>query len=171
MKGDMGYAEAVGYLREELAEKPYEKATLTTCYDNLENDRLRKRMDPHNGASLLLSHEGEEYLIATDSWMLTQQNIYAVYMVLYQLHQAEKWGADGMAQLLRGFRTREPAAPVQAQSQSGPEPWRELLGLGPTARLTDANATYRVRAKELAEDQAKLTQLNQAIEEARKALR
>jgi hypothetical protein len=172
-KGDMSYSEAIGLLREALSTHEYRNPTLYTCYQNVENDRQRKRVDPHNGVSLLLSLHGVEYLLACDSWTLTQQNIYAIYLLLNNLHQLERWGVGDIAVFLEGFRTQESrtAALAQAKASSGLEPWRETLGLGPTAKLIDANATYRVRAKENADNEDELTKLNKAIEEARKALR
>ncbi len=169
-KADMSYAEAIGHIKQELADRHYENATLHTCYDNVENDRTRKRMDTMHGASLLLRLHGVEYLLACDSWTLTQQNIYAIYLTLYGLHQLDRWQTASMDMLLRGFLVKDFTAPAH-DNGTHTEAWREALGLGPSARLADANATYRARAKEMAHDQAALMNLNQAIEEARKMLR
>ena len=169
VKGDMSYSEAISQLQLDLADKIYDKAILYTCYENLENDRLRKRVDTGHGASLMLSIAGEEYLLACDVWSLTQHNIYALYLTLHTLHQAEKWQVDGINVFLQGFaRTRKSMTPTE--SSAPVEPWREILGLGPSAKLIDANATYRARAKEMAANEGALMRLNQAIEEARKVL-
>jgi hypothetical protein len=49
--------------------------------------------------------------------------------------------------------------------------WMQLLGLGLTATLQDANAVYRARAKGVQHDEEALIALNSAIEQARHHLK
>ena len=83
-----------------------------------------------------------------------------------------KWGLAEIETAFRGFMAsqRDAVATATGTQISGQEPWLLALGLGPSATVHDANATYRARAKQVASNPEALLRLNAAIETARKFL-
>jgi hypothetical protein len=84
----------------------------------------------------------------------------------------ENWGIASAKQALVGFSLQNAGIDSGSGDGSNLPEWMQYLGLGPTATLEDANAIYRRRAKQLADekDDQEMLKLNAAIDEARAEL-
>lgn len=182
-KPGMTMAEAVGFIREEVQAMTVGNFTLTTDMENLDNLRVMRAMGNDSGAVLRISLEGRYYDLACDRWVQLEHNIYALSLALLSMRSSIGWGVGNWHQLLGGFgangysqqaSTATASATPNAANGNGAaaelEEWRSLLGLGPTATLDDAHATYRRRAKSAMNDQDELMRLNLAMEAAQKIL-
>ena len=171
-------AEAVRYLEEEIMQLGPERAILYSNYDKLNNDRLRKKLSNDSAVCLEMHLNHERFHMVCDRWHPVEHNVYALHLALRNLRSIEKWGLGDINRIMLGFSAdvgsheaeRDYRAHTAEQSEGLPG-WMQVLGLGPTATLDDANAIYRRRAKDHAEDGEAMLELNQAIEEARKHLR
>lgn len=165
--------EALVYLEEELMGMKAQSASLYSNIEHLNNDRLRKKLSNEPGVTLELKLSGKNYYFACDKWALIEHNIYAVHLAIRNVRNFEKWGISDIEQALYGFA----AVKVRKDTTESPEQeleleeWMVVLGLGPTATLEDAQATYRRRAKIVADDEEELIKLNNAMEQARKYFR
>ena len=110
--------------------------------------------------------------LACDSWMNTEHNIYALYLALKNLRQFEKWGLATTEIMFAPFMpdSSKKIAAVATRGNDKLPDWMMLLGLGPTSTIEDANAVYRSRAKQVANDENALLDLNNAMDIARKNL-
>ncbi len=169
---NLPFQDALQYLSTEAFIFPCELIILTTNYEHIAETGLRKRVAGSPGASILFHYEEIQYLIPCDRWSSTPHNIYALHLMLRNIMQNVKWGFGPLPILLQGYVTHGDAASASSVTTvSASSWWLQYLGLGTTARLSDANAVYRSRAKEIGQDEEKLLKLNEAISLARQALR
>ncbi len=161
--------EAINYMHDELmALEGMDKITVYTNYDHLNKERLRKKLSDDPGICIELRTGGRSYHILCDSWYMIEHNAYAIHLSLRAMKNIVKWGVADMATLLHGFGASSHVVDTrQAMSGDLPE-WMHFFGLGPSATLDQVNSIYRQRAKEVAEDEHKLLELNQMVEQARK---
>ena len=167
--------ESLAYLEEEVRGLSPQTAILYSNVEQLNNDRLRKKLNNETGVTLELKIAGKNYFLACDRWASMEHNIYALHLAVRNARNYEKWGIGSLEDALYGFasvKAKHDVADYQQQEVRALEieEWMALLGLGPTATLDDAQATYRRRAKALAEDTDSLIQLNNAMDEARRHL-
>lgn len=163
--------QALQFLDEEVVKLNVMRADLTTHIEHFNSPRLRKVENTSPAVTLSLRLPEGRYHLSCDRWLSPQHNLYALVMTLRTMAQLEGWGVIGRAEILEHFRERVPAPAAPKPVHSTLEPWRNMLGLGPTATLSDANAVYRSRAKAVGEhDLDALAHLNEAIEQARRAL-
>lgn len=165
--------EALTFLYDELKELGANKAMLYTDYENIEHPRNIRRIGSDNGAALRVEIQGHIYQLACDRWVAVEQNIYALHLALRNLRSIVLWGVGNIENVFGGYTAGNGAQPSVACSDVAPvamEEWRQILGLGPTATLDDAQAVYRRRAKNFANNQEELMKLNLAMDEATKAL-
>jgi len=167
----MTFDDAFTFLEEELKELGIKSAILHSNYDSIADERKRNRVGMSSGVSLEFNFGGREYLIPCDRWKLAQHNIYTLHLVLRHFRVIDRWAVAPFGQLIDIFRMAVVAPPAQQSTLNGNESWLRELGLGPSATLEDANATYRARAKLVANDENKLRALNAAVEAARKVLK
>jgi hypothetical protein len=162
--------EAIEYLRAELKDFPATSAILTSDYQAISDERLRSKIGHSSGASLILDCEGICFEMSCDKYHGIQLNIYALHLLLRHTLNMIKWGLGDVKTLLAGYRVNSDSMVTGKITLSGSEWWLQFLGLGGTAKVSDANAVYRSRAKDAGEDTDALLKLNEAISHARKHL-
>tara|TARA_B100000989_G_C19356654_1_gene391448 strand:- start:40 stop:657 length:618 start_codon:yes stop_codon:yes gene_type:complete len=167
--------DAIRYLEDELRQMGAKKAIVYTNYDALNNERLRKKLDSDSAVCVEVRVDDGSYFFVCDRWYPLEHNLYAISLTLRSLVSCDKWGVVSLQQLLQSMGTAgssaAPSAASHTASASALPQWMEILGLGPTATLEDANAIYRRRAKEYVNDQNKMLELNDAISAAREVLK
>lgn len=167
-----GIMDALRFLEDEIKMLDASKAIISSNYENLNSDRMRKKLGGGNGAAVIVRIGGQEAHLACDKWADIQQNLYALHLALRNLRLMEEWGVAATYRLLTFFASDKAHTSMSSMAaEMGLPQWMQILGLGPTATLEDANAVYRRRAKESAENSEALLQLNSAIEEARRNLK
>jgi hypothetical protein len=166
--------EALTFLYEELKELGVKKATLCTDYENIEQPRAIRRIGSDNGAALRIEIDNRIYQLACDRWVAIEQNIYALHLALRNLRSIVLWGVGNLENVFGGYAAGNAQTSAfnggMSVNDSAMEEWRIQLGLGPTATLDDAQAVYRRRAKNFANNQEELMKLNLAMDAATKAL-
>lgn len=164
--------EALTFLYDELNELSVSKAMLFTDYENIEQPRAIRRIGNDNGAALRIEINNRIYQLACDRWVAIEQNIYALHLALRNLRSIVLWGVGNVENVFGGYAVTNHGQTAPSARPMAPvmEEWREMLGLGPTATLDDAQAVYRRRAKNVANNQEELMKLNLAMDEATKAL-
>lgn len=167
----MTFDDSFTYLEEELKELGIRSAILHTNYEHIADERKRNRVGMSSGVSLEFTFNGRNHLIPCDRWKMVQHNIYTLHLALRHLRMIDRWAIAPFSQLIDIFRITVLSQKTVEDKLTGTESWLRELGLGPTATLEDANATYRARAKLVASEEAKLRELNFAIEQARKILK
>lgn len=163
--------DALRFLEDEIKMLGASKGVITSNYENLNSDRVRKKLIGSSGASIIVRIGSQEAHLACDKWADVQQNLYALHLALRNLRLMEEWGVAATYRMLTFFASDKAHTPMSgAANEMGLPAWMQTLGLGPTATLEDANAVYRRRAKGLTDDSEALLTLNTAIDEARKNL-
>jgi hypothetical protein len=168
--------DAVRYLQDEVNAVNAIRSVLYTNYSSLLSDRTRAKKGQSEGASLEISVGNTKAFLACDKWRNLAQNLYALHLAIRHVRLFEEWGIATSEYMLSPFDVRKHHAPAtsnnseKSDTQDDIPDWMELLGLGRTATLADANAVYRQRAKGAAENEEAMIQLNQAIEKARRIL-
>lgn len=168
----MTLQEATNFLLEELnALTVVQEATLCTDHQDLGNPRRVPHPVVNNGVVLRLKIDGSQYNIACDRWVRLEHNVYALHLVLRNLRVMLEWGVGDLKRFLAGFLPGGAvASALPAGHQEGMEEWRLYLGLGPTAKLDDAQAVYRRRAKAVMDNEEEMLRLNLAMDAASKTL-
>lgn len=162
--------QAVQFLEEELLTLPAEKINVFTNYDRLNSSRSRAKREDDSAVTIEIRMGARTYYLVCDRWAMIDHNLYALHLTVRALKNIVKWGVGDYETLLAGFDAAGKHAGFDRDDDRSailPE-WMKTLGLGLNATLDDANAVYRRRAKEVAADEQKLLELNQAIEAARK---
>lgn len=163
------FAEAIRFLEDELSRLKADAVTCYSNYQNLNNERLRKKLGNDTGISIHIKTSRGSYLIACDKWNLPEQNIYALHLTLRALLNMEEWGAITLAHALHCFSAEGNVVIKEEFSNALPE-WMQTLGIGPTATLDDAHALYRYKVKQCGNEEEALMQLNLAMDEAKRLL-
>ncbi|MFO0389231.1 MAG: hypothetical protein ACK502_05880 [Alphaproteobacteria bacterium] len=162
----MKLEESIAFLEEEIQAINC-NAILSLDIEQPTSERNRKKVGSRTGAALQLRFPFGNYVLACDTWLTMENNIYALHLAMRQWRNMERWGVGTLPVLLKGF---EPGVQTVVSSQA-PEwnmpDWMEYFGLGPTATLEDAQAIYHKRAKQFTQDTNALTKLNVTMEEAR----
>jgi hypothetical protein len=174
----MTIEDAIRYLDDEVLSFKLQDVVLTTHIEHFASPRLRKLENISSAIGVLFKHEGERYLLPCDRWLLPQHNIYGIVMTLRQIRALDGYGVLSGNTLFHHFLQKKKAAAqtshsadVVVDAAKELEPWRLMLGLGPSATVSDANAVYRARARSIGDhDSAALSALNEAIEKARRNL-
>lgn len=174
-KQNMSMEEALTYLEEEVHDLKPDTASLSSDVEHIKNARLRKRTGNESGVCLIIGFGTQRFHIPCDRWYMVEHNLYAIHLALRQYRNIEKWGIGSWQQIMQGYLVQG-THNIQAASIKTPDniggttlaSWQSALGLGPTATLEDAHATYRRRAKDHKDDQQALIELNLAMEDARK---
>lgn len=162
----MKLEESIAFLEEEIGAINC-NAILSLDIDQPTSERNRKKVGNRTGAALQLRFPFGNYVLACDTWLTMENNIYALHLAIRQWRNMERWGVGTLPVLLKGFEPGvQTTVLTQAPEWNMPE-WMEYLGLGPTATLDDAQAVYHKRAKQLAQNSDALTRLNINMEEAR----
>lgn len=168
-KAQMTLKEAASFLSEEVAQCSLANAVLTCDVADMMNDRQRKRLSEESGACLRFRYEGTLYTLACDRWYLLEHNLYALHLALRNLNNVVRWGVASFPRAFKGFEAMIMASDGEKQDLPLTD-WQRELGLGPTATLEDAQATYRRRAKLAGTNEEALMKLNLAMERAKQAL-
>lgn len=162
----MSISDAISFLDQELSSLGISQATLYTDIEQINVERLRKKLGSRTGACLYVKHLGGEYVFACDRWQKLEHNIYALQLAFRSWGSIEKWGIGSIAALMAGFEIERSYSQVQ-QEEKVADCLREF-GLGSTATIDDATAIYHRRAKSMANDEASLLRLNQMMDDIRK---
>jgi len=160
--------QSIKYLEEEIWAFGAQSATIYSFYERLNVPRLRRANEEDSAISVKVGLNTRNYHFICDRWYLLEHNLYALHLSLRALKNIEKWGVGDLTTILKPFDVSYET--VVKEGDSRINEWMHTLGLGPTATIEDANAIYRNRAKLAADNQDELLKLNQAIEDARKAL-
>ncbi len=162
--------QAVAYLEDELLSLPAEKINVFTNYDRINSERNRVKREDDSAVTVEIKMGSRTYYLICDRWAQIDHNLYALHLSIRAIKNIVKWGVGDYETLLAGFDAAGKHAGFdRADDRSAILPeWMKTLGLGLNATLDDANAIYRRRAKESADNEHKLLELNQAIEAARK---
>lgn len=169
---DISIDKALVYLEEELQQLKVDTIRVYSSYEHIKNERTRKRITNDSAVCCELVVDRKSYFMLSDKWFGVEHNLYALHLTIRHMRMVEKWGVSNFVHLLGSFsKGTKNVAPVSAGAPGNfAAEWMQILGLGPTATLEDANATYRSRAKIAAQRGEDITDLNHAIEEARKNL-
>ncbi len=160
--------EAIRFFEDEINRLNADGAICYSNYQNLSNERLRKKIGNDSGISLMLKTTKGSFFIACDKWSLPEQNIYALHLTLRAIINIDEWGVMNVRQTLHAFPA-EGSLLLQEQISKQPE-WMTLLGVGPSATLDDAHALYRHKVKQCGNNEEELMRLNLAMDEAKRIL-
>jgi len=163
---NMTLTDAVSFLDEEVTAAGIGQAALYTDIEQINIERLRKKLGSRTGACLQYKYSDREYILTCDRWQKLEHNIYALQLAFRNWSSMEKWGIGSIAALMAGFEIERSQEQVQEVEKLAY--YLKEFGLGSTATLEDATAIYHRRAKAVAEDEEKLLKLNQMMEEIRK---
>lgn len=136
--------------------------------DGLPYSNQREPSDP--GVAVYWKQKGAEKCMAIDIYDRVADNLAAVALTLDYMRGIERHGgAEILERVFLGFQALPPP-------MTGGRPWRDVLGVDVGCSLNAAEVSYRIRAKELhpdnqGGDQNKMAELNEAIRQAREALR
>lgn len=178
ISGQLTLNEAVDYLEHELSRIGANKATIYSHYEELKNPRLRKQLRNDSSVVLEFSLNGNDYRMMAGYWQLIDHNLYALHMIIRQLHGCVKWNIAPFEQLLAPFDISNSNNVTKPQEVKGGQAsssspaitnWMQALGLGPTATSGDISAVYHRRAK-LCETEEAMVELNTLVDAARKAV-
>lgn len=176
---NISLTDAVRFLEEEVDLAGIKLATLYTDYEQVNVERLRKKLGSRTGAYLVLKHFDREYHITCDRWQKLEHNIYAMHLAIRNWINMEKWGIGSLDQLMSGFSRSRASDSANANTNQAVNNNRRkgdipdcltIFGLGETATIDDATAIYHRRARALADDEEKLLELNQTMEKIRSYL-
>ncbi len=162
----MKLEESITYLETEVQAIQC-NAVLSLDIDQPLAERQRKKIGTRTGAALQLRFPHGNYVIACDTWLTLEHNIYALHLAIRQWRNMERWGVGTLPVLLKGFEPGVQTSTIARTPQWDLPEWMEKLGLGPTATLDDAQAIYHKRAKHLANNSDELSKLNILMEEVR----
>jgi hypothetical protein len=175
---DLTIEQALDYLELECAALKNGRLTLGSYYDRLNQRKSRIQMMDHPAVSLELKYNNHDIVFASQQWAKVEQNIYALYLTLRNIFHLSKWGVVSTEQVLLALAEGADTAKASAE-QASADPssaadhgvradWMVVLGLEFGDTLEHANHQYRQKAKEAANDEERLLELNQAIDKARK---
>lgn len=162
--------DAVQYLEDELKGLTGAHVTIFSNYDRLNSNRTRSKREDDSAVCCEIKLGTRTYYVICDHWSLIEHNLYALHLSVRAMRNLVKWGVASLEQVLAGFDAafQPGGGPVAAAHHDILPEWMEVLGLGTGATLEDANTVYRRRAKEAANEEERLMELNAAIEAARK---
>ena len=165
---NMTLSDVLLFLDEELSSAGIKQAVLYSDYEQINIERLRKKIGNRTGTCLHIKYRERNYIIACDRWQKLDHNIYALHLAFRQWANMEKWGIANMSILLTGFAIDSNDSITFAKEIEGNDDCLQFFGLGATATLDDATAIYHRRAKTIASNEDELVKLNQAMDEVRK---
>jgi len=141
----------------------------------LSSDYLGRAKPDDPGAALWFTLGGKDItsgaslmVLACDRFKSLPQNIRALSLTMERLRLVDEVGAYSLIAAVEGARALPPPGAAVAVPD---RPWREVLGIAGEAPLLIAEAAYRALARKAGEGSPKLTELNLAIEAARRELR
>lgn len=162
---------ALQYLEDELNALPDVHVSVYSNYDRINSPRTRAKREDDSAVCIEIKKGTRSYYLLSDHWYLIEHNLYALHLTIRAIRNMVKWGTATYEQALAGFDAA--FVPGEAGKKAVPNDdalpeWMDVLGLGAHATLEDANAVYRSRAKEVANNEEALTRLNAAIDAARR---
>ena len=172
----MTLTDALRFLDEEVTASGVRQATLYTEFEQINVERLRKRISSKSGVSLQVKIFDREYTITCDQWQRVEHNVYALHLAFRSWCNMEKWGLGSLNKLIAGFGTNRTSDWDKSKATAVAQPARRAddmpdclkeFGLGNTATLEDATAIYHRRAKTFATDEENLVKLNALMDEIR----
>jgi len=107
-------------------------------------------------------------VLACDHYDKLWKNVKAIAMTLNRLRLIDDYGCYSVSQAIQGAAYLALPGPETPSAR----PWRSVLKVGEyePKNINDVEHAYKFLVRQLAEDQARLTELNIARDEARKAL-
>lgn len=121
-----------------------------------------------NGVAVYFQRDRKPFVLACDRWQNIEDNIRAVTVTIEAMRGLERWGVSQM--LERAFQGFMALPAPEAQKQ-----WWEVLECKRDTDLEMVESIYRLRARSSHPDvggtEARMAELNRAVNEARKELR
>lgn len=120
------------------------------------------------GVCAYFEFKGIHYAIPCDRWSRVEHNVAAIGLTVEAMRGMERWGAKNMIQaMFSGFKALPAAAGVAKK------PWWEVLAVDRATPWPAIEANYRSLSKTRHPDAGgsveAMTELNEAIQEARRA--
>lgn len=114
------------------------------------------------GVAVYFKLKGKDRVLACDRWLTAQENIAAIAGHIDAMRKMDRYGVGTIDQAFAGYTSLPPP------NADNRPPWRGMLGFPPTAQVTadDIKVAYRAHAKNAANDQGALLQLNLARDAA-----
>lgn len=171
-RGDSGFSanmtldDALRFLDDEITAAGIKQAVLYTDFEQVNVERLRKKLGSRTGVCLQVKHLDREYILTCDKWQRIEHNVYALHLAFRNWSGMEKWGIGSIPTLMAGFEISRSQEEIKEEEKLA-ECFRKF-GLGSTATLDDATAIYHRRAKIISDDTEQLVKLNQVMDEIRK---
>ena len=171
-RGDSGFSanmtltDAIRFLDEEITAVGIKQAVLYTDFEQVNVERLRKKLGSRTGICLQVKHLNHEYILTCDKWQRIEHNVYAIHLAFRNWSSMEKWGIGSILTLMAGFEIERLQEVVQEEENLAE--YLKEFGLGSTATLDDATAIYHRRARNISGDTEQLVKLNQTMDEIRK---
>lgn len=124
-----------------------------------------QRNPPDPGVAVYFQLKGESQVFACDQWTKVEDNIQAIRKTIDAIRGIERWGSSEMMnRMFRGFQ----ALP---EGRSDNDAWWSVLDVSPECALSEAEKSYRTKAKEAHPDlggsHERMIALNEAIKQAR----
>lgn len=115
-----------------------------------------------SGVAFYFKLDGRPHVLACDTYHRCADNIAALAAHIEALRAIERYGVGSRDQAFAGYSALPPP------SADNRPPWRGMLGFPPTAKVTaeDVKVAYRAHAKNAANDEGALLQLNLARDAA-----
>lgn len=135
--------------------------------DGLPYADAREPADP--GVAVYFTHGKRQLVIACDSYSTVRANMRAVGATVEALRAIQRHGATSLLErAFTGFMALPPKG-------GGDVPWREVLGVDPSATLEQAKAAYRELARrhhpDAGGDPETMARINRAFQQAEEAFR
>lgn len=166
--GKVTIAQAIDRLDKQLellgARSPLLSTNMTI---GLRGDPLSSRGEPQDpGAACYFTLAGKSRVLACDTWNRCADNIAAIAAHIDAMRRIERYGVGNLEQAFAGYDA------LPAPNADNRPPWRGMLGFKPDATVTadDVRVAYRAQAKNVANDQGALLQLNLARDQALREL-
>lgn len=127
------------------------------------------RTNGDSGVAVYFTYKGKQMCFACDRWAKIEDNMHAIALTIGALRGVARWGTgDMMEAAFTGFTA------LPAPGQTTARGWREVLEVGPTATLEQAQHNYRklsaVRHPDRGGSHDAMSELNWAWSQAQQAL-
>ncbi|MEZ5690936.1 MAG: hypothetical protein R3D71_04635 [Rickettsiales bacterium] len=164
---DLTVSETIEFLNEEIEKSGIAQVVLYCDVEQPHVERLRKKVGKRTGVCLHVKHYERGYIITCDRWQRLEHNIYAIHLLFRQWNNMVKWGVGSLSKLMAGFEADRAPESIYSDNNIAIDECLKEFGLGANATLEDATAIYHRRAKQLADDNDKLTALNLQMDRIR----
>lgn len=166
--GNVSVAQAIDRIEKQLdllgASAPILSTNIALGLRGLPVSSRGEPRDP--GAACYFQINAKPRVLACDTWDRVADNIAAIAAYIDAMRRIERYGVGNLEQAFAGYDALPPP------SVDNRPPWRGMLGFPPHASVTadDVKVAYRAHARQAANDQGALLQLNLARDAALREL-